>query len=137
MSDKNRHGARHMRKDKIFTKKADGRLMEIGNWEARSSENDVFIGVPLSDSALRKLRKGREVGKSDRQIFYDIHQKKQGMRPAFSIEELTVRQLAKIASDLLEEELDTLNRLSREDLMRLVKSLAKIKKVSLGFDVNL
>ncbi len=136
MSDKNRHGARHMRKDKIFTKKADGRLMEIGNWEARSSENDVFIGVPLSDSALRKLRKGREHGKSDRQIFYDIHQKKQGMRPAFSIEELTVRQLAKIASELLEEELETLNRLSREDLMRLVKSLAKIKKVSLGFDVN-
>ena len=136
MSKENRHGAHKMRKDKIFTKKPDGRVMEIGNWEARSSDNDVFIGMPLSDSGLDKLRRGRERGKSDRQIFYDIHKNKRGQRPAFSIEELTETQLAKIATDLLEEELGSINQMTKEDLIRLVKRLAKIKQVTLGFDVN-
>ncbi len=125
-----------MKKDKIFTRKLDGRVIEIGNWEARTSENDAFIGVPLSDSGLQKLRKGRESGRTDRQIFHDIHKKKRSYRPAISIEDLTVQQLAKIASDLLDEKLDTLSRMSKEDLIQLVKRIAKLKRIRLGFDIN-
>ena len=126
-----------MKGDKIFTKKPDGRVIEIGNWEARTSENDAFIGTPLSDSGLKKLRSGREKGKSDQQIFYDIHNLKIGHRPALSVEELTVQQLVKIVSDLLDEELDSLIRMSKEDLILLVKRLATLKNVQIGFDVEL
>ncbi len=126
-----------MKRDKIFTRNPDGRIIAIGNWEARTSDNDAFIGVPLSDSGLEKLRSGRERGRSDRQIFQDIHRGKRKHRPALSVDELTIPQLSKMASDLLEEELDSLNRMSKEDLVRLLKRLVLLNKVRIGFDIEL
>ncbi len=125
-----------MKRDKIFTRNPDGKVIEIGNWEARTSDNDAFVGLPLSDSGLRKLRQGRERGKSDRQIFYDIHKGKKQGRATLPVEDLTVRQLAKIATGLLEKELDTLERMSREDLIQLVRQLARLRGTNVGFDVD-
>ena len=112
-------------------------MLEIGNWEARTSENDAFIGTPLSDSRVKELRAGREKGKSDSQIFYDIHRNRKGLRPSLPIEELTEAQLVKIITDLLEVELLSLDRLLKKDLIVLVKRLAHLRKVHVGFDVNL
>ncbi|MFK7846830.1 MAG: hypothetical protein AB8G77_16130 [Rhodothermales bacterium] len=126
-----------MKRDKIFTRNLEGRMIEIGNWKARTSQDDAFIGLPLSDSGLEKLRHGRERGESDSQIFFDIHDAKRGNRPALALEELTIPQLAKIVSNLLEEHLESVNRMSKEDLIQMVKRLAKIKKVNIGFDIDL
>ncbi len=125
-----------MKRDKIFTRNLEGRMIEIGNWKARTSQDDAFIGLPLSDSGVEQLRRGRERGESDRKIFFDIHGKK-GNRPALALEELTIPQLAKIVSNLLEEHLESVNRMSKEDLIQLVKRLAQIKKVNIGFDIDL
>jgi hypothetical protein len=62
-----------MERDKIFTRKLDGQMVEIGNWEARTSDGDAFVAQPLTDSRLQMLRSGRSVGKSDRQIYRDMH----------------------------------------------------------------
>lgn len=125
-----------MKKDKIFARKLDGRVMEIGNWEARSSENDAFIGVPLSDSGLRKLRSGRERGRSDQQIFQDLHHRKDTFQPALSLEDLTAKQLATIAIELLGEKLETLHLMTKSDLIKLVRGIAKLKKVNVGLDLD-
>ncbi len=125
-----------MKRDKIFTRDPEGRVIAIGNWEARTSDNDAFVGMPLSDSGMRALRAGREKGKSDRQIFYDIHRNRKGLRPSLPIEDLTATQLMKIATDLLEEELTSLQRMEKADLIKLVKRLAHLRKVQIGFDVD-
>lgn len=125
-----------MKKDKIFTRNPDGRIIEIGNWEARTSENDAFIGLPLSDSGLKQLRKGRERGKSDRQIFFDIHREKKKSRPSLSVDDLTTKQLVKIARGLLDKELPTLEKMSRADLIELVRQLAKLRGTNVGFDIS-
>ena len=127
-----------MKKDKIFTRNLDGQIIEIGNWEARTSENDAFIGLPLSNSGLKKLRQGRKQGQSDRQIFFDIHHKNaKSSRPLLSVEELTSKQLAKIAQGLLDKELDTLEKMSKEDLVVLVRQLAKLRGTRVGLDLDL
>ncbi len=92
--------------------------------------------MPLSDSGLRALHAGREKGKSDRQIYNDIHRNRKGLRPSLPIEDLTMQQLVKIATDLLEEELTSLQRMEKEDLILLVKRLAHLRKVQIGFDVD-
>ncbi len=126
-----------MKKDKIFTRNLDGKIIEIGNWKARTSSDDAFVGTPLSDSGLRQLRRGRELGQSDPQIFNDIQKRKQARRPALSLEELTIPQLIKIATNLLESELTSLEQMTRSDLIMMVRQLAKMKKVNIGFDIDL
>lgn len=128
-----------MERDKIFTRDLQGKMIEIGNWEARSSDGDAFVGVPLTDSGLLALKKGRASGKSDRQIFKDIHPNR---RPRYkkhtmTLDDLTTHQILVIANDLLDEEIASLSRLSRTDLIRLVKKLASIKKVRIELDLNL
>ncbi len=126
-----------MKKDKIFTRNLDGQIIEIGNWKARTSHDDAFVGMPLSDSGLKQLRRGRERGKSDRQIFSDIQKTKRGNRPALTLDELTVAQLVKVATNLLDSELNSLEQMTKSDLVMMVKQLAKMKKVNIGFDIDL
>lgn len=128
-----------MERDKIFTRNLEGKMIEIGNWEARSSDGDAFVGVPLTDSGLLALRAGRSSGKSDQQIFQDIHHSR---RPRYkkhtmTLDDLTTHQVLVIAHDLLGEEIASLSRLSRTDLIRLVKKLATIKKVTIELDLSL
>lgn len=125
-----------MKRDKIFTRDPEGRVIAIGNWEARTSDNDAFIGLPLSDSGMRALRAGRANGKSDRQIYYDLQKNRKSLRPSLPIEDLTVQQLVKIVTDLLEEELESLQRMDKSDLIELVKRLAHLRKVQIGFDFD-
>lgn len=128
-----------MERDKIFTRDLEGKMIEIGNWEARSSDGDAFVGVPLSDSGLLALNNGRSSGKSDRQIFQDIHRSRQPRykKHIMTLDDLTTRQILVIAHDLLEEEIASLSRMARADLIRLVKKLALIKKVRIELDLNL
>ncbi len=54
-----------------------------------------------------------------------------------TLDDLTTQQVLVIAHDLLDEEIASLSRLSRTDLVRLVKKLASIKKVRIELDLNL
>ena len=91
---------------------------------------------PLSDSKVGRLKSDRRKGKSDSQIFRDAHPPKPRIRRTISLEDLTLHQIALIAQELLNEELSTLKRMAKNDLIALVRRIATLKGAQIGFDIE-
>lgn len=126
-----------MKHDEIFTRKLDGQVLEIGNWEARSSDHDAFIAFPLSDSRLELMQMRREQGKTDRQIYREMHPEKKHIRRAITLEDMTTRQIVIVAQELLNAELDSLERMAKADLIALVRRIASIKGIRMELEIRL
>ena len=126
-----------MKHDEIFTRNLDGHMMVIGNWAARTSSQDAFVGMPLSDSRVEHLRAGREQGKTDQDIYHELYPKPMKVRRSFQLEDMTPYQIAVVAQDLLGQELDSLKRMSKSDLIALVRRVASMRGARIEFEVRL
>ena len=126
-----------MKHDEIFTRNLDGHMMVIGNWAARTSDQDAFVGMPLSDSRVERLRAGREKGQTDQDIYHELYPKPVRIRRSFQLEDMTPHQIAVVAQDLLDQELSSLKRMAKSDLIALVRRVAAMRGASIEVEVRL
>jgi hypothetical protein len=109
----------------IFKQADDGRLLAIRNWRHRHGIEDALIAEPLSRAETRHYEKCKDAGASDEEIFDDLFLEAHGERVAIPIYELTKSQLVKLLGQQLGCELATLGRMSRDDLIELLRALRR------------
>ncbi len=112
-------------KSKIFREVHDGRLLAIRNWRHRNQSEDAVIAVPLTTDEFDHYHKRKDDGASDEEIFNDLFHEPNGERVAIPITDLNKAQIVKLLNSALQTELATLSRMSRDDLLELLRRIGR------------
>jgi hypothetical protein len=121
--------------DQIFIETPDGRAIEVGNWKARQSDGDVFLGRPLSRNDEDQIEQGRRNGHSDPEI-YEARRRDDKVEYILDLESLGTEQICRIAEQLLSEDIESLRQMRKEDLATLVRRLADIQDVEIAVQLG-
>ena len=127
----------------IYGKRFDGKVFEIQNW-GRNKANDVLVMQSLSDSQTQTLKSLRAKGRSDSQIWQQLHPgQPRPDRPQpivkkpkefkVKIEALGKDQLVWLIQSMLETSLETMVKMNREDLVKLALHVGGSKELRISF----
>jgi hypothetical protein len=114
---------------KIYHRLKDGRIFEIRNWMEREP-SDAVVGRQLKEDDREKYYILRNLGLSDSQIFFRlnpnildrIEERKTVEVPTEILDE---KQLIWLIEDKIGEKMESFDRLSRRDLVKLFLALSK------------
>ena len=114
---------------KIYHKLKDGTIFEIRNWMEREP-SDCISGRPLDEDDRTRYDILRNLGLTDSQIFFKlnpnildrIEERKTAEVPAEMLDE---KQLIGLIENRIGEKMESLDRLSKRDLVKLFLALSK------------
>ncbi|MDX1569620.1 MAG: hypothetical protein R3200_03980 [Xanthomonadales bacterium] len=109
----------------IFEEVPDGRLLAVRNWKHRDHEDDALIAVPLEPEQIDRYRELKRKGMDDAQIFDELFAVPIDPRVSISIDQLSKKQLMMLLRQVVGDDIPTLDRVTREDLVKLVRTLCK------------
>ncbi len=125
--------ARDLKHKQIFTRNVDGRCLAIQNWRNRANQDDALIAIPLSDKQRDDYQKFKHIGWSDERIFDRLFPGPELDRVALPMVDLTKTQLINLTSQVLGHELPSMERLSRDDLVKLLQAVCKDREVTRAY----
>jgi len=110
----------------------DGRVFEIRNWQHLQTDRiltTTVVGRPLKGTAERKYHVLKGVGLTDSQIFFKLNPSIPNQRQKASVEVpmeiLGKEQLVWLIEQKIGERVESLDGVSRRDLVRLLLALSK------------
>lgn len=109
----------------IFEQVPDGRVLAVRNWKHRSHDDDALIAVPLDEQQIDRYRELKRDGMDDAQIFDELFATPIDPRVSISIDQLSKQQLMMLLRQVVGDEIPTLERVTRPDLVKLVRTLCK------------
>ena len=128
---------------RIYGKRFDGKVFEIQNWGQRKP-SDALVMQALSNSQTQTLKKLRAKGRSDSQIWHQLHpgqprpdrpqavvKKTNGFK--VKIEDLGKDQLVWLLDSMMGTSLKTIARMNREDLVKLALHVGGSKELRISF----
>lgn len=125
--------ARDLKHRQIFTRNVDGRCLAIQNWRNRSSRDDALIAIPLSDQQRDEYQQYKDMGWSDERIFDRLFPEPELDRVALPMVDLTKTQLINLTTQVLGHELPSMERLSRDDLVKLLQAVCSDREVTRAY----
>ena len=119
---------------RIYGKLIDGKLLEVQNHPGRKT-GDVMVMQALSDTQVRKVENLRADGRSDTQIWRKLHPERVKADTdlertgafALKLEQLTKAQLILLIENSTKEPIESLNKMTPEDLIKLIRNFCDIK----------
>jgi hypothetical protein len=128
---------------RIYGKRFDGKVFEIQNWGQRKA-SDALVMQPLSNSQTQTLKSLRAKGRSDSQIWHQLHPgQPRPDRPLpvvkktsefkVEIEALGKDQLVWLLESMMGTSLKTTARMNREDLIKLALHVSGSKELRISF----
>ena len=114
---------------KIYHTLKDGRIFEVRNWLQRES-GDCIVGRPLKEDDQTKYHILKGLGLSDSQIFFRLNPKildqiERRKTVEVPIEMLEDKQLMWLIENRIGEKMESLDRLSKRDLVKLFLALSE------------
>jgi hypothetical protein len=114
---------------KIYHTLKDGRIFEIRNWMQREP-SDCVVGRPLKEDDKTKYYILKNLGLTDSQIFFRLNPKvldriEERKTVEVPMEILDEEQLIWLIEDKIGEKMESLDKLSRRDLVKLFLTLSK------------
>ena len=114
---------------KIYHTLKDGRIFEIRNWMEREP-SDCIAGRPLDEDGKTKYYILKNLGLTDSQIFFRLNpsildQIEERTTIEVPAEILDEKQLIWLIENRIGEKMESLDRLSKRDLVRLFLTLSK------------
>jgi hypothetical protein len=127
----------------IYGKRFDGKVFEIQNW-GRSRTGDALVMQPLSNSQTNVLKRLRAKGCSDSQIWGQLHPgQPRPDRPLPSTRKATElkvelatldkEQLVWLIENMMDTPLESLDRMSHTDLVKLASHVGGGAKIRISF----
>jgi hypothetical protein len=129
---------------RIFLEMPDGHAIEVKNWQSRRGQKDTIFGKLLPPGGYEELKRRRDDAASDDASSADASGAADAERRAgqpssssFVVEEglpvtvLGKAQLTALAARLLGQEMSSLERMAYDDLIKLVRRVAKMKRVKI------
>ena len=119
---------------RIYGKMINGKILEVQNSQGRKT-GDVMVMQALSDTQVSKVENLRADGRSDTQIWRKLHPertqpstdlKKTGAF-ALKLEQLTQAQLILLIENSTKESIESLSKMSQEDLIKLIRNFGDVK----------
>jgi len=118
----------------IYGKLFDGKVLEVQNHPGRKT-GDVMVMQALSDTQVEKIENLRADGRSDTQIWRTLHpertQPKADLKKtgafALKLEQLTKGQLILLIENSTKETVESLNKMTPEDLIKLIRNFGDVK----------
>jgi hypothetical protein len=111
---------------RIYGKRFDGKMFEVQN--IPNQRGDVLVMQALSETQENKVCKLQADGRSDTQIWRALHpERKLEEKPCktgefrLSLEQLTKAQLILLIENSMDQPLDSLQNMTREDLITLMR----------------
>jgi len=111
-----------------------GKVLEVQNHSGRKT-GDVMVMQALSDTQVEEVKCLRADGRSDTQIWRELHPEKVKPGPALKqtgtfalkLEQLTKQQLILLIENSTKEPIESLSRMTPEDLIKLIRNFGKAK----------
>jgi hypothetical protein len=115
---------------KIYYVLKDGRIVEIRNWITEPSVSDCIVVRPLGEDDKEKYLTLKHWGLSDKEIFFRLNprildQIERRRTVEVPIEILEDKQLIWLIENRIDEKMESLDKLSKRDLVRLFLALSK------------
>ena len=114
---------------KIYHTLKDGRIFEVRNWLQRES-GDCIVGRPLKEDDQTKYHILKSLGLSDSQVFFRLNpnildriERKTTVEVPMEI--LDERQLIWLIEDRIGDKMESLDKLSKKDLVKLFLALSE------------
>ncbi len=121
---------------KIYRTQPDGNIVEIVNWNYRSTKGDeAILGRRLTDRETEVFRRLKSEDYSDYEIWNCINNlnvaPKASTTLTFELRSLNKNQLLALIEKYLNQKMPTLLRASKEDLLKLSRQLLEGKNIAL------
>ncbi len=111
-----------------YFEKLDGKIYAQLNWKFRKKDDDLFVFKPLNRLEVSEYEELIKEGQDEEYIFNYLFPQKviqKGKKVSIKIEELTKKQISYLISQKLKISLLSLNKMSKEDLIKLYIELEK------------
>ncbi len=116
-----------MKNTKYF-ENLDGRIFAKLNWQFRKKDDDVLVFKALNKIESMEYEELIKEGHDEKYIFNFLFPQKviqKGKQVSIKIEELNKKQISNFISEKLKISLSSLNKMSKEDLIKLYITLDK------------
>jgi hypothetical protein len=115
---------------KIYHTLEDGEIVELRNWMMEPSAGDCVIVRPLDEGDKTKYYILKDLGLTDSQVFFRLNPKildriEKRKSVEVPVEILDEKQLIWLIENRIGEKMESLDRLSKRDLVKLFLTLSK------------